>query len=55
MVFSTKDIPDLNGKVIIITGGNTGIGKVTALEIARKNGHVILACRLIFLFFFNFF
>jgi retinol dehydrogenase-12 len=36
---------DLTGKVFIITGSNTGIGYDTALEIARMNGTLILACR----------
>src|SRR3954466_8240089 len=43
--WTTTDIPDQSGKLAIVTGANSGLGLVTALELARHGAEVVVASR----------
>lgn len=41
-------VPDsvrIDGKVCLVTGANSGLGKAVAVDLARRGGHVLMACR----------
>lgn len=40
-----SSVPKMAGKVCLITGANSGIGKVTAEALASLGAHVIMVCR----------
>ncbi|KAE9404178.1 NAD(P)-binding protein [Gymnopus androsaceus JB14] len=43
--YSVEDIPDLTGRVVIVTGGNSGIGKETVKALLTHNARVYIAAR----------
>ena len=43
--WSAENVPDLTGKIAIVTGANSGIGYEMARALAHKKAMVILACR----------
>ncbi|WP_295245497.1 SDR family oxidoreductase [uncultured Brevundimonas sp.] len=45
MTWTTNDIPDLSGRLAIVTGATGGLGLETALVLAGKGAEVVLAAR----------
>ena len=43
--WTADDIPDQTGKVAVITGANSGLGRIGALELTRHGAQVIIASR----------
>ncbi|KAL5483641.1 RDH1_3 [Sanghuangporus weigelae] len=43
--FTEADVPDLSGKVVVVTGGNTGLGKETVRVVLEHGAKVYVACR----------
>ncbi|KAJ8908630.1 hypothetical protein NDN08_005335 [Rhodosorus marinus] len=45
MGWTADEIPDLSGKVAIVTGANTGLGKEIATRLAEHDATTVMACR----------
>jgi NAD(P)-dependent dehydrogenase (short-subunit alcohol dehydrogenase family) len=43
--WTARDIPDQAGRIAVVTGANSGLGLVTARELARAGATVVMACR----------
>lgn len=43
--WTTADLPDLSGRTVVVTGASSGLGAVTARELASVGARVVLAVR----------
>ncbi|MGH8897368.1 MAG: oxidoreductase [Egibacteraceae bacterium] len=45
MAWTAQDIGDLSGSLVLVTGGNSGIGLAAVRALGGHGAHVLLACR----------
>jgi len=44
-MWSVNEMPDQSGRVVVITGANSGVGYESAVAFAQKRAHVVMASR----------
>ena len=45
MSWKARDIPDLTGKIAVVTGGSGGLGLATSRQLAAHGAHVVIGAR----------
>ena len=45
MAWTTADIPDLSGRIVVVTGANGGLGFESAKALAAAGAHVVMSAR----------
>lgn len=43
--WNINNMPDQTGKIVVVTGANSGLGYESAQALIRKGAHVVIACR----------
>src|SRR5438270_5486389 len=43
--WSAADVPDLSGRVAVVTGANRGLGREVTRRLAARGARVVMACR----------
>ncbi|MDQ3600778.1 MAG: SDR family NAD(P)-dependent oxidoreductase, partial [Actinomycetota bacterium] len=43
--WNVDDIPDQTGRTVLVTGANSGLGRQSALVLARRGATVLMGCR----------